>query len=294
MAQPEHVLSVQNELGETPIWEPEEGALYWVDWGHKTVHRFVPSSGAHRTFEVAVESPLTAIARREGGGWVVVAQREISGWDPASGEVERIVGPPEPDQPALCFNDAAVDRQGRLLVGTVDMEDVFAPNGGLYRVDADGSLHKLAAGFATANGLGVSPDGEAVYVTDMRHHKLLAYAYDLVAGEVSRRRLLARVPEEQGMPDGLIVDGQGFVWSGHWAGWRLTRYAPDGAVERQVGFPVEHIISFAFGGDDLDELYVTTAWYGFDVHKRNDQPLAGDLFRLKTDVPGLVEPAFKG
>jgi L-arabinonolactonase len=84
------------------------------------------------------------------------------------------------------------------------------------------------------------------------------------------------------------------VWSGHWAGWRLTRYTPDGAIERQVGFPVEHVISFAFGGDDLDELYVTTAWYGFDARKRNDQPLAGDLFRLKTDVRGLVEPAFKG
>jgi sugar lactone lactonase YvrE len=96
------------------------------------------------------------------------------------------------------------------------------------------------------------------------------------------------------MPDGLIVDAEGFVWNGHWAGWKLTRYDPDGKIERQISFPVQHVISFAFGGADLDELYVTTAWWDLTEEQRKQQPWAGDLLRVCTGLKGLPEPAFAG
>ena len=204
------------------------------------------------------------------------------------------VGPPEPDKPEMCYNDAAVDRQGRLLVGTVNMQDPFSPEGSLYRLDPDGSLHELDTGYATANGIGVSPDGKTVYVADQRHRQIIVLDYDTVTGTTSNRRIFARIPDDEGMPDGLIVDAEGFVWNGHWAGWKLTRYDPAGKIERQIRFPVQHVISFAFGGKDLDELFVTTAWWGFSDEERKQQPWAGDLFRVKTGVKGLVEPAFAG
>ena len=96
------------------------------------------------------------------------------------------------------------------------------------------------------------------------------------------------------MPDGLIVDAEGFIWNVHWGGWKLTRYDPDGKIERQVCFPVEHVISFAFGGQDLDGLFVTTASWGFEEEQWKQQPWAGDLFSVHTGVKGLVEPAFAG
>ena len=96
------------------------------------------------------------------------------------------------------------------------------------------------------------------------------------------------------MPDGLIVDAEGFVWSGHWDGWKLTRYDPEGQIDRQIHFPVQHVISFAFGGKDLDELFVTTAQWGFSDEDRKRQPCAGDLFRVMPGVKGLIEPAFAG
>jgi sugar lactone lactonase YvrE len=131
-------------------------------------------------------------------------------------------------------------------------------------------------------------------VTDMRHNRIIALDYNIAEGTVCNRRIFAQVPGDEGMPDGLIVDAQGFVWSGHWAGWKLTRYDPDGRIERQICFPVEHVISFAFGGKDLDDLFVTTACWGFSEEERKKQPWAGDLFHLKTGVKGLVEPAFAG
>lgn len=292
MNKPEHLLHVQNQLGETPIWEPHEMALYWVDWGGRPTCRFEPATGELTTF--AMNAPVTALARRASGGWIAIAQDGIYLWDPVINISKVIVGPPRPAKPEICYNDGAVDHQGRLLVGTVNMEDPFAPEGSLYRLDPDGSLHELDTGYATANGIGISPDGERVYVTDMRHNQIVVLDYDASQGTVCNRRLFARVPTEDGMPDGLIVDAENFVWSGHWDGWKMTRYDPDGKIERQIRFPVQHVVSFAFGGRDLDELFVTTAWWGFDEEKRNHQPLAGDLFRVETGVTGLLEPAFAG
>jgi sugar lactone lactonase YvrE len=241
-----------------------------------------------------VNLPVTALARRAAGGWVAIAQKGLYAWDPKTNEYNLLVGQPEPDKLEICYNDAAVDRQGRLLVGTVNMQDPFTPDGSVFRLDPDGSLHKIDTGYATANGIGFSPDGGTVYVTDERGHQIIVLDYDTVSGTTRNRRVFARVPDEEGMPDGLIVDAEGFIWSGHWGGWRLTRYDPDGKIERQIRFPVEHVISFAFGGQDLTELFVTTAWWGFDEAQRKQQPWAGDLFRLRPGVAGLVEPAFAG
>jgi sugar lactone lactonase YvrE len=288
----EHVLSSQNKLGETPIWAPEENALYWVDWGGRPTCRFEPDTSKFRTFPVSI--PVTALARRAGDRWIAITQCGLYAWDPKTDEYNLLVGRPEPDRPELRYNDAAVDRQGRLLVGTVNMQDPFAPEGSLYRLDHDSSLHRIDTGYATANGIGVSPDGGTVYVTDMRHHQILALDYDTLTGAVCNRRLFACVPEHEGMPDGLIVDAEGYIWSGHWAGWKLTRYDPEGKIERQIAFPVQHVISFAFGGKELDELFVTTAWWDLTEEQRKGQPWAGDLLRLRLGIKGLVEPAFAG
>ena len=292
MNEPEQILSSQNQLGETPIWVPGENALYWVDWGGMPSCRFEPATGNFSTFPTPGNLPVTALARRAGNRWIAIAQNGLYAWDPQTNAYDLLAGPPMPGRPEICYNDAVVDRQGRLLVGTVNTDDVFGPEGSLYRLDLDCSLHELDTGYATANGIGVSPDGRKVYVTDMRHHQIMSLDYDPVSGTGSNRRIFARVPDEEGMPDGLIVDAEGFIWSGHWGGWKLTRYAPDGKIDRQINFPVQNVISFAFGGPDLDELYVTTAWWGFSDEERKQQPLAGDLFRIKTGIKGLVEPEF--
>jgi sugar lactone lactonase YvrE len=292
MNEPKQIVSAQNRLGETPIWEPEENALYWVDWGGLPTCRFDPRSGKFTTYSTTL--PVTALARRASGGWIAIAQNGLYGWEPETNEYKLIYGPAQPSRPEICYNDAAVDRQGRLLVGTVNMDDPFLPEGSLYRLDPDGSFYELDAGYATANGIGVSPDGKTVYLADQRHRQIIALDYDPVSGTASNRRIFARLPEEDGMPDGLIVDADGFVWNGHWAGWKLTRYDPDGKIERQIRFPVEHVISFAFGGQDLDELFVTTSSWDFGDAERKQQPCAGDLFYVKTGVQGLVEPAFAG
>ncbi len=292
MNEPKQFVRIQNRLGETPIWEPAENALYWVDWGGLPTCRYEFSTAKLTTFPVDI--PVTALARRASGGWIVIAQQGLYGWEPKTNEYQLLYGLPQPDRPEIGYNDAAVDRQGRLLVGTVNNNDPFLPDGSLYRFDPSGSLHELDTGYATANGIGLSPDGRTVYVADQRHRQIIALDYDPVQGTTSNRRVFASLTQADGMPDGLIVDAEGLVWNGHWDGWKLTRYDPDGKIERQIRFPVQHVISCAFGGQNLDELFVTTSSWDFDEAQRRLQPCAGDLFCVQTGLKGLVEPAFAG
>jgi len=291
MSEIEHVLPVQDEVGETPLWVPGEQALYWIDVEGRRVHRLAPARGERQTF--AVDFPITALARRASGGWVAASKAGVYFWDHRTNESSFVVDP-EAGNPDVRFNDGVIDRQGRFLLGTLNQKDLDAPDGSLYRLDADGSIHKLDSGFAVANGIGLSPDGRTIYLTDMFHHCILAYDYDTAAGTVGHRRTFAVVPAEAGLPDGLIVDGEGFVWSAHWAGWRITRYDPDGTVEREVRMPVANPTCLAFGGPGLTDLYVTSAWFLLGAEDRKAQPTAGDLFRIRTDVTGLVEPEFAG
>jgi len=222
------------------------------------------------------------------------AEDDGAGGTPAvQGRFEFIVDPEEGHADHRC-NDAAVDRKGRFWVGTMNQKDLNASTGSLWRLDPDLKLHKIDTGFAVPNGIAFSPDDKVMYVTDMFHGKIVAYDFNLAAGSVSRRRDFAVLPKDAGIPDGLIVDAQGFVWSAHWGGWRVTRYAPDGRIDREVRLPVANVTCMAFGGPQLDELYMTTAWAFLSDEDRRKQPQAGDLFSVKPGVRGLPEPEFEG
>jgi sugar lactone lactonase YvrE len=106
--------------------------------------------------------------------------------------------------------------------------------------------------------------------------------------------MFAEIPAENGMPDGLTVDSEGFIWNAHWGGWRVTRYDPEGKIEREIRLPVKNVTSCIFGGEDLGDLYITTAWYLLSDDERKEQPLAGDVFRLRPGVSGLPDPKFAG
>jgi sugar lactone lactonase YvrE len=286
------VVPAQNRLGETPIWDPDEKALYWVDWGGYPTWRYDPATGQATTYPVNL--PITSLARRASGGWIVIAWNGIYGWEPKTNQYNLIHGPAKPGKLEICYNDAAVDRQGRLLVGTANMNDPFLPEGSLYRLDPDGSFYELDSGYATANGIGFSLDSRTVYVADQRNWQIIALDYNPVNGTTSNRRVFATLPKEEGQPDGLIIDSEGYIWNGHQGGWKLTRYDPHGKIERQILFPVRHVISFAFGGKDLDILYVTTCSWDFTDDDRKKEPWAGDLLSIQTGIKGLIEPAFAG
>ena len=133
-----------------------------------------------------------------------------------------------------------------------------------------------------------------MYYTDSPRRVIYEFDYDLVTGGIGNRRNFVKVPKEDGVPDGLCVDSEGFVWSAHWDGWRITRYDPEGKIERVIYLPVQRPTSCAFGGREFNQLFITSAWTGLSESERKEQPLAGDLFKVSTLFKGQPVNFFEG
>jgi sugar lactone lactonase YvrE len=152
----------------------------------------------------------------------------------------------------------------------------------------------METGVTVANGIGWSPDNKTMYFTDSAPKIIYAYDFDPSTGAIENRRNFMHTPDEPGVPDGLAVDSEGFIWSARWDGWKITRYDLEGKVEREIPVPVGRPTSCAFGGPGLKNLYITSARVGLSETELREQPLAGDLFVLETDVKGMIEPKFLG
>jgi sugar lactone lactonase YvrE len=291
MYEVEHVLTVQSEAGESPHWNADEQALYWADIVDPHLYRYYPATGKFEVFNTSI--PVTGLGIRESGGLVLASKTGLYLLDDQLKDSSYIANP-EIDKPNVRFNDGLVDPQGRFWAGTLNEADFSIPDGSLYRLDPDGTLHTMDTGLKLPNGIAWSPDNSIMYLVDSFDQVIYAYDFDLPSGTISNRRILAEVPKESGMPDGITVDCEGFIWSGYWGGWRVTRFDPAGKIEREIQLPVQNVTSCIFGGADLSELYITTAWFLLNEEERSDQPAAGDLFRVRPGVNGLPDPKFAG
>jgi len=289
----EHVLASQNKLGEGPIWNTEEQALYWLDIHQKSVERYDPANGRRKTF--SMDLAITVLGLRSRGGFVFASNRGFGYWDGVSQNVS-LVEHPEADKPFNRFNDGGVDPVGRFWAGTM-YEGPHTDNpteGRLYRFDPDQSVHMLESGLTICNGMGWSPDHKNMYFTDTLRQVIYRYDYDPTSGAIANRCTFFQANESDGYPDGLTVDDQGYVWSAYWGGWKVCRFDPQGQLERTICLPVECPTSIAFGGKDLNEIYITSAWTALSQEQRHTQPNAGDLFRIQLDIHGLPENKFLG
>jgi len=283
----ELVFSARDILGEGPRWHPHEQCLYWVDIESKYYHRLHTITHTHQIFEVG--ELVGVLGFRDRGGLILASERGFSFFDPETRQLERI-GDPEEDKSNTQFNDGAVDRLGRFWAGTLG--DPFQNS--LYRLDPDLSIHRMDTGFDVSNGIGWSPDNKVMYFTDSTPGIIYEYEYDLATGSIANRKIFVNRSGQSGVPDGLTVDAEGFIWSAVWDGGCIERYDPDGKLERRIDLPVQYPTSMAFGGQDLDELYITSALYEFPKEERHRYPLDGNLFRIKGIAKGISEPKFAG
>jgi len=284
------VLEANAVLGEGPVWDPLERRLYWTDIKGRAIHRFDPATGADTRWPVT--EPVGSLAVRAQGGLVVAMRSGFHFFDPATGETTPIVHP-EPERPQNRFNDGKTDRQGRFWAGSMHDPET-EPTGSLYRLDADLACHRLVEGLVCPNALCWSPDGRTMYHADTARRTVWAWDFDPDAGAIVNRRTFLEVPAADGAPDGATVDAEGFVWLAHWGGWRLTRLDPAGRVQRVVRLPVQQPTCPAFGGPDLDVLYVTSASITLTAEARARQPWAGGILALDPGVRGLPEARFRG
>jgi len=280
-----------SRLGESPLWHPDEGVLYWVDIPGRRLHCWDPARAAHRHWDL--ESETGCCAPVMGGGLLLAMRDGLWRFDPSDGRRKRLAEPPY-DPATERFNDGKADPQGRFWAGTIyDPRD--APKAALYRFE-NGQLDRVAGDITTSNGLAWSPDGGTMYWADTQAHEIRAFDFDPQDGSLSRRRVFAAFPPKAagqdlagygGRPDGATVDREGAYWVAMYEGQRLLRLSPDGALLREIALPVRCPTMPCFGGPDLRTLYVTTAREKRPAEELAAQPLAGCVLSLRVDVPGL-------
>lgn len=276
------VLDAGSDLGEAPVWDAETRRLLWVDITGGVVHRFDPATGLDESIEIG--RPLGAAVPTTSGRLALAMFDRFSLFDIETGRVE-LLAEVEANDPETWINDGKCDAAGRFWAGTKDLAG-RRPIGSLYRLEPDRTLVRVLTGVTLSNGLGWDPDGATLYYIDSTTHRIDAFDFEPESGDLSKRRPLVELPEAWGLPDGMTVDLEGLLWVAFWGGSALRRIAPDGRVVAVVELPVSRVTSCAFGGDDLADLYVTSARSGLSETELRDEPHAGGVFRSRPAVGG--------
>ncbi|MFC1464250.1 MAG: SMP-30/gluconolactonase/LRE family protein [Candidatus Brachytrichaceae bacterium NZ_4S206] len=263
------------ECGEGPLWHPMEKRVYWLDILNPRMFWYEPTTGRHAQFDVGrVVGGFTIQA--DGALLLFMDRGSVATWK--NGKLRTIIEE-LPEERETRFNDVFADSRGRVFCGTMPTRDRL---GRLYRLDCDGSIHKLLDGISCSNGMGLTLDRKHLYYTDSEVYTIYLFDYDEATGELSNQRIFVKHGPEDGLPDGMTVDAQGNVWSAHWDGNCLIRYDRNGNETLRIPFPAKKVSSVIFGGDDYRDMYVTTAGGN---NKAEEGEGAGALFRLR--IPGV-------
>jgi sugar lactone lactonase YvrE len=168
------------------------------------------------------------------------------------------------------------------------------PRGAFYRIDPDHSVHRMFDGFILPNSVAISPDDSTFFFADTLSFTIWAFDFDIDEGTLSNRRVFADTKSHPGRPDGSTVDTDGFLWNAEMAGGRIVRYAPNGQIDRTIILPVSRPTSCAFGGINLETLFITSSSHGLTEEQRAREPLAGSLFAVHVGTRGVPEPDYAG
>lgn len=284
------------EVGEGPLWDQRNGALFFVDITTGRLHRYSPASGGLATRTLG--APLGCAALTNAPGILVVARGlALHRYDWASDALTSLVTV-DHEPPGNRFNDGKPDAEGRLWIGTMDAA-CEATTGFLHVFDPSPagarSLRRTAGPFGISNGLGWSPDGHTFYHIDSKQRRVDSYPFDRATGRLGPRTTAVDLAAESGLPDGMTVDAIGRLWVAFWGGGAVKCFSPGEPVPRVlVELPCAQVTSCEFGGPDLSDLFITTARYGLTPAALAAQPDAGALFVCRPGLAGCAAHQVRG
>ena len=271
------------ELGEGPFWDSKRSRLHWVDIiGKKIISQNLDGSNIH---VLEVDGNPGCVVLSDDGTMVAGVDNQISSLD-GGGNLLRVLADTN-EGSGLRFNDGKCDPSGRFWVGSMDRKEKNKL-GSLYSWNSIEGLVNREQGVTVSNGMGWSPDNSLFYYIDSPTREVSVYDFDLSTGSINNKRRFIGFSEEDGFPDGMTIDNEGRLWIAFWGGSKIMCVNPDSkAIEEVVSFPVSKITSCAFGGEKMDQLFITSA--KVQVNEK-DEPMAGKTFVVSLGVKGL--PSF--
>ena len=265
-------------LGEGPAWDNRQKRIFWIDILRGEIQYFYPDSNEHRTCKLG--RMLGAIALKRSGGMIAALKGGFATIDLNKGTIQ-FISEVETHLPDNRFNDGKCDPAGRFWAGTMSISNT--PHAGsLYVLEKDFTVNTKITGVTCSNGIAWSPDHKTLYYIDTPTRNVVAYNYDVINGNITDKRVVINIPKGKGYPDGMTIDTEGMLWIALWDGWKVIRYNPyTGKKLHQIILPVSKVTSCVFGGDTMEDLYITSARVGLLEYDLKVQPLAGSLFVIK-------------
>ena len=273
------------------MWDPQRQWLFWTDALGKAIYVYHHDTGKVAKFTDKLQAS-SLIIHAEGG--LVIGGSEGFVHYRSDDDVRPLASDGD-GRPVNHINDIIADPRGRVFGG----QEAFSENepydpGFLFRIDLDGSVQIVEENLHISNGMGFSLDQTTFYLVDSIPREIYAYDYDVGTGQIKNRRVLVKLRQDDGLPDGMTVDSEGFLWVARWFGGGVSRFDPDGKRERTIELPVAQTSSVMFGGPDLNEIYVTSAaieWQSPIAPAGHDftAPRGGPLFRIKQEIRGRPE-----
>lgn len=287
----ERVLNIKCTLGEGPHWDHRQQVLYWVDIMEKRFYIYDPLKNKSTIHQF--DQFIGSVVPGQDNDLIMAMQNGIYTYDLHTKELRKVADP-EAKKPNNRFNDGKCDPSGRYWAGTMSLNGEEGC-GSLYRLDTNGEIRTMVSNVSISNGLSWSKDKKHMYFIDTPTRKVAIYKYDDKTGDISFHKYGVNIPSEMGSPDGMTIDNEGMIWVAHWGGSRVTRWNPhSGELLDQVHVPAKNVTSCTFGGENLDELYITTASTGTNEQDAQKYPESGGLFKVKTQVKGVYANHFSG
>lgn len=278
-------------LGECPLWNGHNQRLLWIDSLGRKIWQADAVGQNARHWEI---SNIIGSIGLSGGNRLIAGLEDGFAFidlSEATAQVEWI-GNPEPQISDTRLNDGKVDRQGRFWCGSMN-RDFSQSNASLYRLDPDLTWHQADTGFTVSNGIAFSLDGKKLYFSDSRVDRSYCYDLDPATGAISNRLEFVNTGAYKGRIDGATVDENGNYWGALFDGGAVACFSPEGQLLRHISLPTNYPTMCAFGGAELDILYVTSATFSMSEKERENAPVAGALFAIHgLGIRGVLEPEF--
>ena len=277
-------------LGECPVWSSDEAVLYWVDIEGRLLHRFDPATGLDEERKVPGRPGSFALSGTP-GRFLVAVEHRLGWYDWETARFDEWVDLEEAGT-GNRLNDGRCDPAGRFWVESMwERTSDGRFTGMLHRVEPDGSAVITRRNIGVSNGLAFSPDGRTMYFADTLHQKIWAYDYDVDTGAATNEIVFADYTHLPGRLDGGCVDADGCYWGASVNGWAVIRVTPDGRLDRRIELPVQKPSMCAFGGAELDVLYVTSIATHITEERSVRQQCVGGVLAVDAGIP---EPRFAG
>lgn len=287
---PELAAAPTDRLGECPVWDDRTQVLWRVDAVGGVVIALHVGTGTERRYDVG-RHVGSLVLRDDSDDVLLAAAGGFYALDVSTGKVT-LLAPVSEDDPCLVMNDGACDPAGRFVAGTM-RRDAQPGNAGLYRYAPPGSTVTLLDDAGLSNGLCWDASGTTLFWIDSLLRRVERLGYDPALGAVTSRDTAFDLGAWEGFPDGMAIDGEGCLWIAFWRGGAVRRFDPHGRLLAEVSLPVLRTTSCCLGGDDLRDLYVTTARQSLRDIPDEVEPLAGAVFRIRVDVPGVPEQRWR-